>query len=100
MVGTLNGPDPAFKLAMYEAYQPMFQLVATEILAAGIERGLYRPLEPIATANLLMTIYLGVASQVNERGEPWFSAEQVTGLLLEGLRTQQSHREDQDERLA
>jgi AcrR family transcriptional regulator len=100
MVGTLNGPDPAFKRAMFEAYQPMFQLVATQIVAAGVERGLYRPLEPIATANLIMTIYLGVASQVNERGEPWFSANQVADLLLDGLRKQENDREDRDESLA
>jgi hypothetical protein len=35
-----------------------------------------------------MTIYLGVASRLNERGEPWFSPTQVTDLLLNGLRAQ------------
>jgi hypothetical protein len=32
-----------------------------------------------------MTIYLGVASRINERGEPWFSPTQVADLLLDGL---------------
>jgi AcrR family transcriptional regulator len=86
MFTTLNGPDREFKLHMYEAYQPMFQLVGRDIVAAGVERGDFRPLDPTVTANLLMTIYLGVGSQVNDQGKHWFSPAQVTGLLLEGLR--------------
>jgi hypothetical protein len=39
-----------------------------------------------------MTIYLGVASQVNEQGKPWFSPDQVTDLLLDGLRKQDETR--------
>ncbi len=88
MITTLNGPNPEFKLHMYEAYQPMFQLVGRDIVAAGVERGILRPVEPVAAARLLMTIYLGVASQVNEHGKPWFSPGEVTDLLLDGLRKQ------------
>jgi AcrR family transcriptional regulator len=89
MIATLNGPDPEFKLTMYEAYQPMFQLVGRDIVALGVERGLFRQVEPIAAANLLMTIYLGVGSQVNDEGRHWFTPAQVTDLLLDGLRKQQ-----------
>ena len=88
MVITLNGPDPEFKSTMYDAYRPMFQLVGRDIVAAGVERGAFRPVDPEGAARLLMTIYLGVASQVNERGRPWFTAAQVTDLLLDGLRRQ------------
>ena len=88
MVSTLNGADPEFKLHMYEVYQPMFQLVGKDVVAAGVTQGCFRPLEPEPTARLLMTIYLGVASRVNARGEPWFSATQITDLLLNGLRKQ------------
>ena len=88
MIATLNGPDPDFKLHMYEAYQPMFQLVGQEIVAAGIEQGVFRRLEPEAAARLLMTIYLGVGSQVSQRGVHWFSPAEVTILLLDGLRKQ------------
>jgi AcrR family transcriptional regulator len=88
MITTLNGPDPEFKRTMYEAYQPMFQLVGRDIVALGVERGVFRQLDPAATAQLLMTIYLGVCSQLNEQGKPWFSPDQVTGLLLDGLRRQ------------
>ena len=88
LMSTLNGADPEFKLYMYEVYQPMFQLVGSDIVSAGVTQGKFRSLEPEPTARLLMTIYLGVASQVNERGEPWFSPAQITDLLLDGLRKQ------------
>jgi AcrR family transcriptional regulator len=88
MFATLNSADPEFKLAMYEAYQPMFQLVGRDILAIGVERGVFRPVEPAAAARLLMTVYLGVGSQVNEQGKHWFSPQQVADLLLDGLRRQ------------
>jgi AcrR family transcriptional regulator len=88
MIVTLNGPDPEFKGTMYEAYRPMFQLVGLDIVAAGVERGTFRRVDPEGAAQLLMTIYLGVASQVNERGRPWFTPAQVTDLLLDGLRRQ------------
>jgi AcrR family transcriptional regulator len=92
MIATLNGPDLQFKLHMYEAYQPMFQLVGRDIVAAGVEQGIFRQGEPAAAARLLMTIYLGVGSQVNEQGRHWFSPAQVTDLLLDGLRKQsQAH---------
>lgn len=86
MISTLNGPDREFKGHMYKAYQPMFELVGREILAAGTQQGIFRQLDPVSEARLLMTIYLGVASQLNEQGKPWFSPGQVTDLLLNGLR--------------
>jgi AcrR family transcriptional regulator len=93
MITTLNGPDPEFKLQMYEAYQPMFQLVGSDIIAVGVQRGIFRQVEPVAAARLLMTIYLGVCSQLNEQGRPWFHPDQVTDLLLDGLRRQNEARD-------
>jgi AcrR family transcriptional regulator len=90
MFATLNGPDREFKVHMYGAYQPMFQLVGRDIVAAGVERECFRQVDPATAANLLMTIYLGVGSQVNERGKHWFSPGQVTDLLLDGLRKPQA----------
>jgi AcrR family transcriptional regulator len=88
MITTLNGPDAGFKIHMYEAYLPMFQLVGSQIVAVGVEQGVFRQVEPDTAARLLMTIYLGVGSQVNEQGRQWFSPEQVSKLLLDGLRKQ------------
>lgn len=83
---TLNGPDAEFKTSMYEAYLPMFQLLSQEILTLGIERGIFREVEPGSTAGLIMTIYLGTGSQVNERGEQWFPPNQVSEFILRALR--------------
>jgi len=93
MMTTLNGSDPEFKLHVYESYQPMFQLVGSDVVAAGVMQGHFRRLDAASTANLLMSIYLGVASQLNERGEPWFSPKEVTDLLLNGLLVQTETRE-------
>jgi len=82
---TLNGPDMEFKTRMYEAYQPIFQLVAEDILAAGMEQGSFRPVEPVSTAGLIMNIYLGTGSQVNEQGEQWIPAAQVADFVLKSL---------------
>ena len=85
---TLNGPDMEFRTRMYEAYLPMFQLVGQDILAVGIEQGIFRQVEPVSTAGLIMTIYLGTGSQVNERGEQWFPADQVSDFVLKSLQAQ------------
>jgi AcrR family transcriptional regulator len=83
---TLNGPDLEFKTRMYEAYLPMFQLVSQDILSIGIEQGVFRQVEPVSTAALIMNIYLGTGSQVNERGEQWLSPNQVSDFCLQALR--------------
>jgi AcrR family transcriptional regulator len=82
---TLNGPDHEFKTRMYMDYQPMFQLVARDILGAGIEQGVFRPLDPVSTSNLIMNIYLGTGSQVNQDGKHWIPAEHVTDFVLTSL---------------
>lgn len=85
LFATLNGPDQEFKVHMYEAYQPMFQMVATDILAAGMEQGLFRQVEPVSTAGLIMTIYLGTGSQVDEQGRQWFPPGQVADFVFRAL---------------
>jgi len=82
----LNGPDMEFKTRMFEAYLPMFQLVSQDILAVGIEGGIFRQVEPESTAALIMNIYLGTGSQVNERGEQWFPSKQVSDFCLHAIR--------------
>jgi AcrR family transcriptional regulator len=82
---TINGPDEALKLHVFEAYQPLFRFVAEEILLLGYEQGIFRPVEPDSMALLLMTIYLGTASQLNTQGRPWLNPDQVAGLVLNGL---------------
>jgi hypothetical protein len=70
---------------MYEAYQPMFQMVGSDILAAGMEQAIFRQVEPVSTAGLIMTIYLGTGSQVDEHGQQWFPPGQVAEFVLKAL---------------
>ena len=86
MVNNIYGPHADFRETMFLAYQPMFELVGREIVAAGVGRGVFRPADPVSTATLIMTIYLGTASQVNEEGKTWLEADQVASFCLNALR--------------
>jgi AcrR family transcriptional regulator len=86
MINTIYGPDVEFKQHMWEAYQPLFEFLSRDIIAAGIARGLFRPVDPEATGILLMTIYLGTASQVSEEGRIWLDPMQVADFALNALR--------------
>ena len=90
MITALNGADTEFKNHMYARYQPMFELVGREILVAGIQQGTFRPVDPTSTAGLLMTIYLGAASQIDEQGKPWLAPAQVVEFVLSALRLNKS----------
>ena len=86
MIGAVYGHDEEFKLCTYQAYLPFFQFVAQDILALGIVEGVFKEVDVIATANLLMTIYLGTGSQVDPNGRPWLHPQHVAALVLDGLR--------------
>jgi hypothetical protein len=63
--------------------------VAEEIIAAGVAQGSFRPVEARTMAVLLMTIYLGTASQVDDAGRPWLDPAQVASFALAALRAEQ-----------
>jgi AcrR family transcriptional regulator len=88
MIVTLNGPDAEFKQSMYAAYQPMFALVRQNIVAAGVEQGVFRAVDLGETTALLMTLYLGTCSQVDARGKPWLAPGKVAGFAFGALRPQ------------
>jgi len=83
---TLNGPDEAFKEKLYKSYQPLFTLLAKEILMPGMATGEFRQLEPEATASLLMVIYLGAGSQFSPTGKHYFDPLDVANFVLSALR--------------
>ena len=86
LVNNIYGPDAEFKQEMYQAYQPMFELVGRDIIALGITQGIFRQVDPGSTAGMVMSIYLGIASQVNEQGTPWVPASQVADFVLHSLK--------------
>jgi AcrR family transcriptional regulator len=85
LITTLNGPDVEFKAHMGRAYLPMHQLVGRDILAAGVESGVFRPVDLASTAALLMTLYLGLGSTVDEQGRSRLASEQIVNFVLHGL---------------
>jgi TetR/AcrR family transcriptional regulator len=85
MFNAINGHDVALKEHMFQAYQPMFQLVGKEIIAEGMAGGLFREVDPVFTASLLMNIYLGTGSQVDEEGQFWMEPAQVADFVLHAL---------------
>ena len=86
MLTMLNGPDDEFKLRMWQGYQPMHQLIIDDILVPGIEQKVFRSDEPAATAGLLMTLYLGIGSTVDEEGRSHLAPDWIAKFVLSGLR--------------
>jgi len=87
MFNTVYSSNQEQKNHCFQAYQPIFRLVAEQILMPGIQEGMFRQVEPGSTAILLMTIYLGTASQVDEQGRPWLDPNQVAEFALGALRS-------------
>ncbi|MGD9375031.1 MAG: TetR/AcrR family transcriptional regulator [Anaerolineae bacterium] len=86
MLAMLNGPDVEFKQRMARGYQPMHQLIIDDILAPGMKQGVFRPLDAGATAGLLMNLYLGIGSTVDEEGRSQLAPEWIVDFVMEGLR--------------
>lgn len=89
MINNLYGPDAEFKETMFRAYLPMFDLVGREIIAPGVAQGVFRQVDPATTAQLLMTIYLGMASQPDDEGRTWIQPRQVAEFVSNALRREQ-----------
>ena len=82
---TVFGHDTELKEHLWQGYAPMFELVAREIIGAGIAEGIFAQCDPVATANLIMTIYLGAGSQVNEDGQTWLDAADLAAFVGRAL---------------
>jgi AcrR family transcriptional regulator len=86
LITTLYGGQPEFKEKMGQIYQPMFRLVSDEIITPGITEGVFRALNPVLNASILMTLYLGTCSQVDARGKPLLDPRQVAEFAYNALR--------------
>ena len=85
MANVVYGPDAELRLRCYEVYQPLFEFVSEKILAAGIAQGVFRRVDTDLMSRLLMTIYLGMASQTNEEGYPWLQPSLVAEFASRAL---------------
>jgi AcrR family transcriptional regulator len=86
LITSLYGPDRDFNEHLYLNYQPMFQLVSRDIITPGIEQAIFRKVDPASTATLLMTIYLGTSSNVDEQGKTYMDPDQVADFVYQALR--------------
>ncbi|HEX3049568.1 MAG TPA: hypothetical protein VHP83_02855, partial [Aggregatilineaceae bacterium] len=86
LLTTLYSPGKELQEAMYHAYRPMFRLVGQEIIAEGMAQGQFRAVDPSATANMLMTLYLGTGSHVDEQGKVYMDPQQVADFALNALK--------------
>jgi AcrR family transcriptional regulator len=86
VINIMYGPNEAFKQRVYDAYEPLFDLLINDVLGLGIARGVFRPLDANTTAALVMTIYVGSCSQLDSEGKIWVDATHIMPLVLDGLR--------------
>ena len=87
LISTLYGTHAEFKIRLYQIYQPMFQLVAEEILVPGVAQGVFRQTEASSTSTMIMTFYLGTASSVNKDGKPQHNPSEVAAFILNAIRS-------------
>ncbi len=86
IISIMYGPDKEFKQRAYQAYDELFTLLIQDILAGGIARGDFRPVDLDLAAALLMSMYLGSCSLLDADGKITLPADQVVAFILEGLR--------------
>ncbi|NIS83300.1 MAG: TetR family transcriptional regulator [Anaerolineales bacterium] len=86
LVNTLYGADEELKVMLWQVYQPMHQLIHKDILDLGIEQGVFRAHDSNATTGLIMSLYLGIASQADDEGKIWLDSSQVADFVLNALR--------------
>ncbi len=86
VINAVYGPSAAFKAWVYQAYQPLFDLLIQDILGGGVASGELRELDANTTAALIMTIYLGSCSLLDEQNRIWVTPELIMDLVLAGIR--------------
>ena len=86
IISVIYGSDEEFKQRAYQAYQSLFTTIIQDIVAEGIARGDFRPVDPDLTAALIMSVYLGSCSQLDTEAKIWLDPERVVAFILDGLR--------------
>ncbi len=81
----MQGTNMLFKENLSRIYQPMFQMITSEILIPGMEQGIFRASDPVNTTAMIMIFYLGVGSTVNENGETPIDLKEVAAFVLRAL---------------
>lgn len=82
---TLYGPHRPFRELTWQIYQPMFLFLAFEILKPGMDSGTFHQGDPIQTANMVLSLYLGAASHPDDEGHHMLDAQRVADFALRAL---------------
>jgi AcrR family transcriptional regulator len=96
LLSFLHSSDPDVRNALSLSYQPLFQFIAEEIISVGIENGIFREVIEIEAATLLMTIYLGTASNVDQQGKILMDPRQVAEFTFRALQRIENTQESGD----
>lgn len=89
IINTIYGPDADFKQRVFQAYEPLFDLLIYDTLTEGIRRGSFRNLNPDETAGLIMSVYLGSCSLLTPNNAIGVPPTMVTDFILAGIRQEE-----------
>jgi AcrR family transcriptional regulator len=84
-IGAAYGADLDFRNRLYQAYDELFTLIIEDILVAGQKSNDFRKTDPYTTAALIMSVYLGASSQVDDDGKIWLEPRQVARFVRQGI---------------
>ena len=85
LFASMQGVNKQFKTQLSQIYEPMMRLICDEILIPGMQRGVFQPADPVSTAIMIMTFYLGVGSTADENGVTPLDLDSVSDFVLRAL---------------
>ncbi len=85
LFASMQGVNRQFKTQLSQIYEPMMRLICEEILIPGMQQGVFQPADPVSTAIMIMTFYLGVGSTADENGVTPLDMDSVSDFVLRAL---------------
>lgn len=84
-ISIVYGHDEEFKHRIYQTYERLFNMIIQDIVEFGIARAAFKIIDSDTAAGMLMSLYLGSCSQLDQQGKIVFDPELVTAFALDGL---------------
>ena len=86
IINAIYGPDHEIEEHTFQAYNDLFLMIMDQIVAAGMQSGEFEPGDANLLVALLMSVYLGSCSLMDQDGKIWFNSDQALSFCLNGLR--------------
>jgi AcrR family transcriptional regulator len=86
IINAIYGPDHEIEEHTFQAYNDLFLMIMDQIVAAGMQSGEFEPGDANLLVALLMSVYLGSCSLMDQDGMIWFNSDQALSFCLNGLR--------------